>query len=128
MFVIDTYALIEWFVQGNENYRKFFEEIDRKGGFITELTILEFYHRVYHIAGKEKADDSLDIVIGSNKIIDLNLELIKQAAVFRSEMLKKRKQLSYADCVNYMVAKNLKVKLLTGDNDFKELENVEFVK
>lgn len=128
MYVIDTYALLEWFVQGNENYQKYFEIMDEKGGFITELTILEFYHRVFHRLGKEKADEVLDIITGNMKIIDLNLDLIKEAAVFRSVMLKKKEELSYTDCVNYIAAKNLKVKLLTGDNDFRTLENVEFVK
>ena len=55
-------------------------------------------------------------------------EIIKNAGIFRSEMLKKKKSLSYADCINYSIANKLKLKLLTGDDDFKRLKNVEFVK
>lgn len=128
MYVIDTYALMEWFVQGNENYRKYFEQVEKKGCFVTELTILEFYHRVFHKSGKENADETINIILSSMSVVDLNLKLIKRAAAFRSIMLRKKQALSYADCVNYVAAKNLKVKLLTGDNDFKGLENVEFVK
>ena len=127
-YVVDTYALIEWFIQGNENYKKYFETIDDKGAFVTELTVLEFYHKVFHRAGKEKAEEALDIILGNMKVIDLNLDLIKQSAMFRSQMLREKRELSYADCVNYIAAKNLRIKLLTGDNDFKGLDNVEFVK
>ena len=127
-YVVDTYALIEWFIQGNENYKKYFETIDDKDAFVTELTVLEFYHKVFHRAGKEKADEALDIILGNMKVIDLNLDLIKQSAMFRSQMLREKRELSYADCVNYIAAKGLRIKLLTGDNDFKGLDNVEFVK
>jgi predicted nucleic acid-binding protein len=36
--------------------------------------------------------------------------------------------LSYADCINYSIARKLKIKLLTGDEDFRGLSGVEFVK
>lgn len=35
---------------------------------------------------------------------------------------------SYADSVNYIAAKRLGIKLLTGDRAFTGMENVEFVK
>ena len=128
MYLVDTYALIEWFVHGNENYGKYFEIIDTKGAFVTELTILELYHKVFHSAGKEKAGEILDIVLGNMKILDLNLDVIKGAAIFRSKMLKEKKSFSYTDSVNYTAAKSLGIRLLTGDNDFKGMDNVEFVK
>jgi predicted nucleic acid-binding protein len=112
----------------NENYRKYFELIEKKGGFVSELTILEFYHKIFHNGSKEKSDAAIDILLSNTKVIDLSLELIKEAAVFRSDMLKKGRSLSYADSINYVSAKKLKVKLLTGDNDFRGMEQVEFVK
>ena len=32
------------------------------------------------------------------------------------------------DCVGYVVAKRVGVKFLTGDREFKDMPNVEFVK
>ena len=128
MYLVDTYALIEWLVHNNVNYRKYFEIMDKEGGFVTELVVFELYHRVYHKADKEKADAILDLVTGNLKVIDMSLELIKEAAIFRSEMLKKKKDLSYADCLAYIAARHLKVKVLTGDKEFEGLDNVEFVK
>ena len=55
-------------------------------------------------------------------------EIIKNAGIFRSKMLKKKKALSYADCINYSIAEKMNLKLLTGDEDFKGIQNVEFVK
>ena len=43
-------------------------------------------------------------------------------------MLKEKKALSYADCINYSIAEKMNLKLLTGDEDFRDLKNVEFVK
>ena len=40
----------------------------------------------------------------------------------------KNKRLSIPDAIGYIISKKLGVKFLTGDNDFKNLSNVEFVK
>ena len=40
----------------------------------------------------------------------------------------KKEKLSYIDCLGYEVAKKLKIKFLTGDEGFRDKENVEFVK
>ena len=35
---------------------------------------------------------------------------------------------SHVDCIGYILARKFNVKFLTGDREFKGLENVEFVK
>ena len=40
----------------------------------------------------------------------------------------KKKKLSMTDCISYFQAKELGIKFLTGDKEFQNLENVEFVK
>ena len=32
------------------------------------------------------------------------------------------------DCIGYILAKNIGIKFLTGDKEFENLDNVEFVK
>ena len=39
-----------------------------------------------------------------------------------------KKDISITDYVGYFMAKNLGVKFLTGDKEFENFENVEFVK
>ena len=45
-FLVDTYALIEWYVQRNERYAPYFDASIQK--HLTKLTLLEFYCQVYH--------------------------------------------------------------------------------
>jgi len=45
---------------------------------------------------------------------------------FRVQNIKK--DTSITDCISYFMAKNLGIKFLTGDKEFENLENVEFVK
>ena len=42
--------------------------------------------------------------------------------------LHRKQDLSMTDCVGYVVAKRLGVKFLTGDKEFRNFQNVEFVK
>jgi predicted nucleic acid-binding protein len=46
----------------------------------------------------------------------------------RLELRKRKVDLSYADAIGYAVSLRLKLKFLTGDEAFKNLENVAFVK
>ena len=39
-----------------------------------------------------------------------------------------RMYLSYVDCIGYMISRQLGIKFLTGDEQFKDFEGVEFVK
>ena len=40
----------------------------------------------------------------------------------------KKRDLSMTDCIGYAIAKRLGIKFLTGDKEFKDFENVEFIK
>lgn len=125
-FLVDTYALMEWYVQGNSSYEPYFKPgVERH---LTKLTLLEFYHQVYHRIGEETAEKYYAHLKGYSEIEDLTEHIIKESGAFRSKMLKKGKRLSYADCVNYVTAKQTNTKLLTGDKEFKGMESVEYVK
>ena len=52
--------------------------------------------------------------------------VIKKAMTFRA--LNKKRNLSYVDCIGYIIAKQRNIKFLTGDKEFEYMENVEFVK
>lgn len=127
-FLVDTYALMEYFVWNNENYRKYFERFQMiKDSYVTEITLVELYYHVYHNEDPETADMIYSSVTHYLNVTGMDEEIIKSAGIFRSEMLKKKKALSYADCINYSTARKLNLKLLTGDNDFEGLRNIEFV-
>lgn len=127
MLVIDTYALIEWLMYNNEKYKKFFTLIDKEGGYVTELVLLEFYHKALHEKGKDKADQLFNILTAKTETIKLNSERIKKTGLKRSQMLKQKKKLSYTDCLNLVIAEEFNTKVLTGDKEFKGMKNAEFV-
>jgi len=127
MLVIDTYALIEWLMCNNEKYKKFFALVDKEGGYVTELVLLEFYHKTLHEKGKDKADQLFNILTAKAETIKLNTERIKKTGLKRSQMLKQKKKLSYTDCLNLVIAEEFNTKVLTGDKEFKGMKNTEFV-
>ena len=127
MLVLDTFALFEWLVYHNPKYQLFFEEVDRVGGYLTELVLLEFYHKVFHEMGKEKADQLFGALKAKTTTIRLTDDRIKKTGKKRSEMLKQKKKLSYADSLNLVVAEEFKTKVLTGDKEFRDLAHAEFV-
>lgn len=128
MLVLDTYALFEWLVYNNQKYTPFFEQIDQRGAFLTEMVLLEFYHKVFHEQGKEKAEELFNTLSSKTTTLKLNNERIKKTGQKRSELLKQKKKLSYTDCLNLVVAEELKTKVLTGDKEFENLPHTEFIK
>ena len=115
----DTYALIEIY-NGSENYRKF-----QKTRVITS-----YFHlfELYYILSKEKNEEEFIEFFRylQNFCIDLKFNWIIEASKFRQKY--KKRNLSYADCIGYIIARDLELKFLTGDKEFEDLPNVEFVK
>lgn len=118
-YFFDSYALIELF-KGNENYKKF-----QKVKVITSyLHLFELY---YCLLREHKEEEFIEFFrFLQNFCIELKFEWIALASNFKFEH--KKRNLSYADCLGYIIAKEMKMKFLTGDKEFKDLENVKFVK
>ncbi|MGK0232597.1 MAG: putative nucleic acid-binding protein [Patescibacteria group bacterium] len=58
------------------------------------------------------------------------LEVTPEVAIKAAELKKeyKKQKLSYINCIGYILAQEHKLKFLTGDKEFKDFPNVEFVK
>ncbi len=119
-FFYDSYAVIEY-LNDNPRFRPYFEE---HTGILTLLNILEIYYSVLNEAGKEKAGTALEALWPL--VAEPTKETIKRAMAFRSQ--NKRHDLSYANCLGYQLAFERGIKFLTGDTQFRNLKNVEFVK
>ena len=116
----DSYALYE-IIEGNPNYKKYSENI---AIITTKLNLMELHYGLLNKYGKEVADKYYDIFVEFT--VEINDDLIKKANEFRISL--KKKKLSYVDCIGYIIAKSRNIKFLTGDQQFSDLENVEFVK
>ena len=118
MFLYDTYALME-IVNKNPKYIKYID----KDIIINDFIFAEFCYQL--IRGREEnAEEYLNEV--EPAIIKLTTNIIKKAMKFRYQH--KKKKMSMTDCVSYFQAKELGIKFLTGDKEFEDLDNVEFVK
>ena len=58
--------------------------------------------------------------------LQTNNEIVKEAA--KLKLMFSKQDLSMADCIGYIKAKQLGIKFLTGDKQFEFLPDVEFVK
>ena len=117
-YVYDTYALLE-ILNNNKNYAFYLD----KNPIINDFIFAEFCYKLIR-ERVSNAEDKLNEVIPA--LVDVEPEIIKEAMKFRSEH--KINNLSMTDCISYIMAKNLGIKFLTGDKEFENLENVEFVK
>ena len=120
-YFLDTYAIIE-FLKSNKSYIKYFKQRN----ITIRLNLMELYYKSLRCFGKELADKFYSVFLAF--VVDFDDDAIKEAMEFRLKMRKNGKDFSYTDAIGYIVAKKNKVKFLTGDEEFKGLPNVKFVK
>ncbi|MFH1586831.1 MAG: PIN domain-containing protein [Candidatus Diapherotrites archaeon] len=119
LYFFDSYALIE-IAKGNENYKPYKSE----PVFTSIFQLYEFSYSVVSSEGEEKASGEIKKV--NANLIEVTEKDIIAASKFRFD--KRKQKLSYADCIGYVLAKKHGIKFLTGDKEFRNLGNVEFVK
>ena len=119
-YFFDTYAIFE-IIKGSVNYAQYLFDI---GVITTSLNLMELYYGLLIKHGKPAAERYYNSLLDFT--IPINDDIIKKACEFRSE--NKNKKLSYIDCIGYIIAVEKNVKFLTGDEQFKGMLNVEFVK
>jgi predicted nucleic acid-binding protein len=118
-YFADTYALIE-IIEGNPNYKRFL-----KDELITSVfNLYELYYRILSKSNEQIAKKYFYYF--KNNVSILNDELIFQASEIKLKYKKKR--LSYTDCIGYVTSNTLRIKFLTGDKEFEDIPNVEFIK
>lgn len=117
LFFFDTYAFFE-IIRGNPDYKKY-EEVNA----IT--TIFNLTELNYGLK-KEKNEKIADEITEKYRpfLVDVNLDDVKEAMNLKI----RNKKLSIPDVIGYVIAKKFNAKFLTGDESFKNMANVEFVK
>lgn len=116
----DTYALIA-IAEGKESYRGYIS------GLKVTTTLMNLFE-LYFILLQEnlhiEAEKFFEKFLPS--CIEIEPSMIKEAARFRLQH--KKLGLSYVDALGYIISQEMKIKFLTGDDGFKHMENVLFVK
>jgi PIN domain nuclease of toxin-antitoxin system len=121
-FFADSYAIIEM-LKGNRNYLSYQSE----RLVMTEFNICEVGFAVCreypaHAARILKAVRKMVVIQESRD------EDYCAAAVTRMRATAEGKKLSTIDCVGYSVANRLNIPFLTGDREFADMDNVQFVR
>lgn len=119
-FYFDTYALVE-IGKGAPKYEDFREGIVI---LLNRLNLLELSYYLIKQGRKEEAKEIFDKYSKYN--VDYDDEILIKAAEMKLKFLKER--LSFIDCIGYLLAKKNNAKFLTGDERFRNKDNVEFVK
>lgn len=118
-YFFDSYAIIE-LSESSPHYDKYQEaEI-----LTSVLNIGEIYQIILRKKGKETADDWFKKT--NFKLLEITPEIIIQAVYFRHD--NKKSDFSLPDAVGYKLSLKHNLKFLTGDRQFEDLPNVEFVK
>lgn len=118
-YFLDTYAMIE-IVNGNKNYKKYLTE----QLYTSVFNLYEFHFLLIRTHSEEFAKEFFYQF--KKRILQIKDEHIFKASIFKFNNAKRG--FSYADCIGYAMALNYGIKFLTGDKEFENLENVEFIK
>jgi ribonuclease VapC len=121
--ILDAHALLVFLERevGFEKVENFFISATEKDNYLlmTSVNYGEVYYIVLRECGQDKADEIERIIKTLPiEIVDVNIQLAKEAA-----RLKAIKKISYADCFAAALARLHKGEVITGDKEFKAVED-----
>ena len=118
----DSYAFIELF-GGNSRYLEVFRS---NAIATTALNVVEVYGALLRRIEPSEAQSHARSMLPA--VLEVPREAALRAAEFRVEMIGKKRKCSHVDAWGYAAAGALRRRFLTGDEVFRGLPNVEFVK
>lgn len=113
----DTYAFFE-IIRGNLNYKKYIEA----DAITTIFNLAELNYNLKKEKNRKVADEYTDKY--KTFIVKVTINDVKKAI----DLKIKKKYLSIPDVIGYTIARKYNIKFLTGDEHFKNMLHVEFVK
>ncbi|MEK6874785.1 MAG: PIN domain-containing protein [Nanoarchaeota archaeon] len=119
-YFYDTYAIFE-ILEKNNAYLAYISDV---AIVTTKLNLMEIHFHLYKRHSQEIADRVFDRL--TKYTVEVPDDILKAASAFRAQW--RRRDLSYIDCIGYVLAKRIGIPFLTGDQQFVDMENVEFVK
>jgi len=121
--ILDAHALMIYLEKepGHEKLESLFVQAVEKDEHLLMTTVNygEIYYIILRECGQNKIN-KIEAVIRTLpiEVIDVDIQLAKEAARFKAA-----KKLSYADCFAAALTKIRKGELVTGDREFKTIEN-----
>ena len=119
IYFFDTYSIIE-LIRGNKSYEKY-EELEIITGILNLTELYWIFLNKYN----RKTADYWAKKLSFNIVNFTKIECI-EATRYRHS--RKKDDLSFVDCLGYILSIKNNIKFLTGDKHFEGLDNVEFVR
>ncbi len=121
--VLDSYALMAFFEDepGADFVRGLILKAEERGTtlLMSVVNLGEVWYSIARTSSAEIADQYIQEIDGmAIEIVDADWQLTRQAAVFKANG-----NISYGDCFAAALAKNRKAELVTGDKEFRLLED-----
>lgn len=120
----DTYAL--WaFYNGSRPYRALFEGREMA---TTSINLVEFAAALLRAKAAREAELPVLLAPLRPMVHEPRPSVVEAAASFKAGMAAARRSCSHVDAWGYATARSLGVPFLTGDEAFRRVPHVEFVK
>ena len=127
-YVIDSYAMMAFFEDepGADSVAGVLSGlIDRKiKGYMTIINWGEIYYNIYRVQGNEAAE----AILSQLSLYPLELVDADRSLTYEAAQLKGKYRIAYADCFAAALANRLDAAVLTGDREFRKLEEIIRVK
>jgi len=131
-YVIDAYAWIEYFRASKygEVAKKYIESEDAATPTIVVSEISRKLLREIELGNETQQGrlKRLEFIRATSQIVDLDFEIAVEAGKADLDTKKKVKGWGLADSIVLCTAKNANGKVVTGDEHFRELDDVIFIK
>jgi len=127
-YVIDSYAWIEYFMgtKAGESAKAIIENSEEK---ITPTICLgEVYAKALKVESQELAEKQKTFVKEKSALVYLDESIAVESAKVQVRMKKEIDGWGLADSIVYATAIVKKAEVVTGDEHFKKLKNVLFIK
>ena len=130
-YIIDAYAWIEYFrasVSG-EAARKYIESAHSA---TPTIVVSEISRKLQREIGLGNESDEgrlkrLEFIRATSQIVDLDFEIAAEAGKINVAMKKQAKGWGLADSIVLCTARSVKGKVVTGDEHFREIDEVIFI-
>ena len=119
LFVIDTFAWIEYFI-GSKRGEKVMEFIETKKSITPTIVIAELCAK-YSKDG-EKFDEKIKFVMHCTNLANLDYSIAESSGRIHTEQRKKIKDFGIVDSVVYATALKVNAKVVTGDPHFNNIK------
>ncbi len=127
-YVIDSYAWLEYFM-GTETGEKTKAIIENSEEKITPtICLAEVYSKTLKVEGRELAEKQKSFIKERSALVYLDELIAVESAKVNVRLKKEINGWGMADSIVYATALVKKADVVTGDEHFKNLENVVFLK